>query len=454
MKILPQVTACCDPRLHVSTVQQLWHGFSMHASCLTLEKGQENTFSLGGQAAPLLPSGKEFVLEVTEEGAGVTGRDESCLMRGIIALLMKMQVEDDGSACILPCREESAYLLSTRMVHICVFPELTYEEVRKTLRLAAALQYTHAVLEFWGMLRFDCLPELSWPCAFTKAQARALIDECRHMGMEPVPMFNSLGHASQSRVTSGKHVVLEQNPALQSLFTPDGWSWNILNPQAEQLLKRVRQELYALFGPGEYIHLGCDEADSICLSPRYSAALPDYLKRLTHAVAGEGRRPMLWMDMLLKGERYRQYPARFYTGNGMDLPEEALFQALHPHTVQVDWQYGVDEAPVYTTLDLLKRGGQVMGAPWFGKRNVQAHVDTALANGLDGIMLTTWHVLHARMEEVTTAACVLGASLFPWQQESTPRLVTASLIRRLHFEGTDYANAGWVPTQLETHMDA
>jgi hypothetical protein len=132
------------------------------------------------------------------------------------------------------------------MIHICVFPENDLYFIKKLIRLSALCQYTHIVIEFWGMLQYDCLKELAWPHAFTKAQAQELIDECRELGIEPIPMFNMFGHATGSRECYGKHVVLDQNPTLQYLFTPDGWGWDITSEEVFALLKQVRQELYDL----------------------------------------------------------------------------------------------------------------------------------------------------------------------------------------------------------------
>ncbi len=63
------------------------------------------------------------------------------------------------------------------------------------------------------------------------------------LGIEIIPMFNHLGHASASRVMHGKHVVLDQNPKLQPLFSEDGWSWNLDNQNTVKLLRNIREEL-------------------------------------------------------------------------------------------------------------------------------------------------------------------------------------------------------------------
>ena len=89
--------------------------------------------------------------------------------------------------------------------------------LKRLIRIAEVSQYTHVVIEFWGMLKYDCLKELSWENAYTKEQILPIINEARELGLEPVPMFNMLGHASACRICGGKHVVL--NPVSYTHLT-------------------------------------------------------------------------------------------------------------------------------------------------------------------------------------------------------------------------------------------
>ena len=221
---------------------------------------------------PVLEEDLEYAIFVNEKGCAVVGRDISGLMRGYFDLLMKLKPHEGKYILCHTCRQ-SNYLLKNRMIHICVFPENDLYFIKKLIRLAALCQYTHIVIEFWGMLRYDRLKELAWPHAFTKAEAGELIRECRELGMEPVPMFNHLGHATGSRLCYGKHVVLDQNAELEHLFTPDGWAWNIGSSEVAELLRGIRNELFEVFGTGEYCHIGCDEAYYISRCPQMRQVL-------------------------------------------------------------------------------------------------------------------------------------------------------------------------------------
>ena len=436
------VDAVCNKKMMNDSVRQLWKRFTLDAAELSLQACDEMIFRIGATILPELAAGDEYALRIDSLGAAVVGRDYGGLMRGFAVLLM--QIEFDGLQPQLKHAElHGVYRIARRMIHICVFPENDLYFIKKLVRLAALCQYTHIVIEFWGMLRYDCLRELSWPHAFTKAEAAEIIRECRELGIEPVPMYNMLGHATASRVCYGKHVVLDQNPRLQPLFTPDGWAWNILSDDVVNLLRNVRAELYELFGDGEYFHIGCDEAYYITRDDELRAQLPGYLANLTREVEADGRKPLLWMDMLLEAGRY---PKCVASGKAEEM--DSLRGALAPSSIFVDWQYSCTEVPIPTLLALKDSGHDVIGAPWLDRQNYAAHIETITANDLSGIMLTTWHTLQEKMFGILGCAKGCGAATFPWSASSGLREETATLLRRVSFEGNSYADCGWSKAQI------
>ena len=438
-----KTTVIADDRVNNETVKKLWDSFTLTTGEICFEKGEEFTFRLGNTQLPILPKGKEYVLNVDENGAAIVGKDYGGLMRGFMSFLMKIEY-GETSLKIKAVLEESNYKIHNRMIHICVFPENDLYFIKKLIRLSALCQYTHIVIEFWGMLKYDCLKELAWPHAFTKAQAKELIKECRELGIEPIPMINCLGHATASRLCYGKHVVLDQNSRLQRFFTPDGWAWNTNSGEVLALLKQVRKELYELFDKGEYIHIGCDEAYYITRNQELRKNLAHYLNRLTHEVESEGRRPMLWMDMLLEKGAFKNC----YTVGEKDEVEN-IRNATAKSSVFVDWQYDCVETPIPSLLSLKNCGRDAMGAPWFKAQNYNAHVQTIENNDLFGIMLTTWHTLKEHMISILGCAKKCGARSFVWSEFSGLREETATLLRRVSFEGNTYADSGWSKEQIE-----
>ena len=91
LNLAPLSAAVADPKMANESVQKLWRSFFLGEGSLTLQPGKENTFRLGDAPLPVLAEGKEFALTVDNQGAAIVGRDYGGLMRGFMALLMKIE---------------------------------------------------------------------------------------------------------------------------------------------------------------------------------------------------------------------------------------------------------------------------------------------------------------------------------------------------------------------------
>lgn len=81
-----------------------------------------------------------------------------------------------------------------RGIHICHFPESTFYEFVRAIRLAAYYKLNYAVIEFWGTYPFKDYPELSWEeHALSRAQIREIKAAADEAGITLIPQFNMLG---------------------------------------------------------------------------------------------------------------------------------------------------------------------------------------------------------------------------------------------------------------------
>ncbi|MBQ9774066.1 MAG: family 20 glycosylhydrolase [Clostridia bacterium] len=425
---------------------ELWNGFCNRIGTLECADGDENRIGFGEATYLPLGEGEEYTLCVRPEGVGLQGRDAATLMRAFCALLLRIEQDtsEKDTFWVAAGEVRGAFTVSRRMIHLCVFPETDFSMLRRLARLCGLFSYTHVVLEFWGMLQYDCMQELAWGHAFSKEQIAGVIRELRAMGVEPIPMINHLGHASSCRIDSGKHVVLDQNPRLQSLFTPDGWCWNIFSPASRALLRQMRHELYELFGEGEYFHIGCDEAHIFSSEYYPMSGLCDYLSGLTAEVIAEGRRPILWGDMIVPYDTNSECPERVEAALKQEVRMRPLMSALHPQSVIADWHYDIKTSPIPSIEHFLEAGFDVVGCPWDNVANIDAQYAMAQEAQTYGLMMTTWHTLHSGMSSMLYFARKCGFPKSPWSDYTGHRnLEIATLLRKVTSEALPYAETGF-----------
>ena len=442
-----EVMAIAHACFQAPIFKELWNNFSYRSSELSITETEAYIFRIGNVQEPQL-NGAAYGIRIEKEGLCICAETEKNLKLGFMTLLDFMKAKDHNSHMVafLECGQmcESPQI-KNRMVHFCIFPETELWEIRKFLRFCGTLKYTHVILEFWGMYRFDCMKELSWNHAYAKEELRPLIREIREMGLEIVPMFNHLGHASASRMRHGKHVVLDQNAALATYFDYSGWCWDIRKPKVRNLLREIRRELCELCGSGSYFHIGCDEAYGYDMSTEEGMnEICDYINEIADEMEEMDRRILVWGDMFLF--RHPHYnPKNWYTANASSAKaEQYMLKCLSRKIVIADWQYDANEAPVETAAVFADAGFDCMLCPWDKSLSkMQSCLTTIKDMQLFGLIHTTWHTLSFGMPYVAMAA--IGC----FEDQASDRTVAcAAMLRKAFFADGDYKQAGWAKKQI------
>lgn len=144
--------------------------------------------------------------------------------------------------------------------------------------------------------------------------------------------------------------MLDQNPRLASLFEPDGWTWCLTNPRAQELIRRVCDELMEFAGPGQFFHIGCDEAYSHATCDRCRQTdrvqlFADHVNQLAAHIEKRGRRTMMWGDALLERARW----PKGFAANGLPtLPTHLALDRVSPRIIINDWHYDVTSGDIPT----------------------------------------------------------------------------------------------------------
>lgn len=399
----------------------------------------------------------EYCLFVDTHQVTMLFRDAVSLSHAMCSMLSLIEIRDTKKPLFtLPvCRIRDTPTIGFRGIHVCVFPETRYLLLKKFIRLIGFTKYSHVVLEFWGTFRYKCCAEMSGKNALSARQVKALVREANALGVEVIPMLNVLGHASQSRAIYGKHTTLDRNPKLAPLFEPDGWTWNILNPDTLDLLKEMRRELCDACGTGSYFHLGCDESFPYGSSRLFdgkdkAVELYRYLNGIADELEQMGRRAIIWGDQMLNEPgRFREDCITYG-----ETPEIArkLIENLDRRIIIDDWQYYVKQKNVPTAEFFAEEGFDVILAPFDFVPAVGICADDVITHGYYGFMQTTWHLMHG-----ADFRLVLRGATFAWEGnvELTKADIefmgfeSASYLRRLLPPKGIYRNSGLREKQIE-----
>lgn len=453
-----RIEARCHLSLVNDSIKAFWHNFSYGFSTLDTVACDEYVFAVG-TAEPLPVGDCAYSINVCTNGICLSAKNEHDLKLAFMTLLDMFVCQRAGESDAIKidcCTLVESPLVENRMLHFCVFPETELWQLHRFVLFCAALKYTHLVIEFWGTLRFDCLKELAWRQAYTKEQIAPIIREANELGLKIVPMFNHWGHASASRHVHGKHVVLDQNPSLQSYFGDDGWCWNIADRRVRDLLKRVRGELIELCGDCEYFHIGCDEAYSFEFTPENMDVLCDYINEVTADLRALGRRPIMWGDMLICARPdFNENNAYTCLAPSLEV-EKYLTSRLDKSIIIGDWQYYAPEYPVETAEIFVENGFECLLCPYdSGEKELQAAQATVINRKLKGLLQTTWHTLTRGMWTVLLAAvgCFEQSGEKPdicARKDAVCITQAAALLRKAMPVNGDYEKAGWSKIQVST----
>jgi hypothetical protein len=160
--------------------------------------------------------------------------------------------------------------------------------------------FNAVVVEMEDKFRFSNQPALIHPDAPSHAEWREWARGCRDMGVDVIPLVQTLGHL-EFALNRPEYATLREAPRLTHHV-------DVTNPASKAFVLDLVSEVIDVFEPATYVHVGGDETWELARSPRVASLAKQegrgalYLRHLLpvfSSVSRQGLRPMLWHDMCL-----------------------------------------------------------------------------------------------------------------------------------------------------------
>ncbi|GBF76647.1 hypothetical protein PA598K_05128 [Paenibacillus sp. 598K] len=175
----------------------------------------------------------------------------------------------------------------------------TFEHILQAIRGFAAYKTNAVLIEYEDKLPFDRHRQLRHPrYAFTEQELEQLRRTAWEHYLEIIPLQQSFGHLEYV-LQHEEYSALRETPASIGELCPS-------KPASYELSTGLIAEMIAQHPDSRYLHLGCDEVYSLseceacqqAFAGSRTAAFIAYVNRLIDYTVAQGKRPIIWHDMI------------------------------------------------------------------------------------------------------------------------------------------------------------
>ena len=245
------------------------------------------------------------------------------MRKNIILLIFLLMVSIISIPCFGQKKSETLIIFHIDLNSV----SLREDYIRKWLKNAADMGYNAVLWEVENEIQWKTCPECVSPDAFSKKQFQDILNYSRELGLQPIPLLQTIGHAEYV-LQHKKYFPLREDPDRYDCYCTS-------NPDVRKFLKKWIAEYLDIFGDIKYFHLGGDEAYAFASCPVCSVKAAEcgantlyaeHILDIAQPILAKGIRPGIWCDMIM------QEP-----DNIVALPKEFVFW---------DWNYwDGDETP-------------------------------------------------------------------------------------------------------------
>lgn len=130
-------------------------------------------FSTDASCAEIPAEG--YRIDIDENGVRIGASGLEGLVHSLKTLrqISELDRADASKRVLAHCKISDAPTLKNRMIHLCLFPELTPDRFEKYLRLAWYYKFNYVVIDGWGAMPLDKHPEFSFDKRIDKKPSNA-----------------------------------------------------------------------------------------------------------------------------------------------------------------------------------------------------------------------------------------------------------------------------------------
>jgi hypothetical protein len=174
------------------------------------------------------------------------------------------------------------------------------EYLKQWLTKIKADGYDTILWELENGVQWETCPESNDSDALSKKDFKDLLKHTKEIGLESIPLLQTIGHAEYVLKNKEYHHLAE-NVAEHRQYCP-------LNPTALEFIHSWINEYLDLFGTLRYFHIGADEAYDLGFCPKcqqksqassLSELYIDYINSVISPILKKNITPIIWGDMIL-----------------------------------------------------------------------------------------------------------------------------------------------------------
>ena len=186
-----------------------------------------------------------------------------------------------------------------KMVHLDLkaqMPQVDY--LCRTIKMLKNLGANSLLIEYEDKFPYRTHPEIVHPNAFKKEELKKFIKYAESLGIECIPLIQSLGHA--------EYILRHKEYSHLREVPENNWQFCPLNEEVFSLLMDMWTEIMEIHKNSSYVHLGADETPYLCQCEKCKKILPEdsyasWINRLNDEVKKRwDKNTMIWGDMMIE----------------------------------------------------------------------------------------------------------------------------------------------------------